>query len=87
MMKRMTTSLLVLAFIVGCSIPAVAAQKAATASKEKPLWEIITDSFKDFKVREQDKIKGCKKVNVFQNISDGIKGGSNSAKNKSLRSN
>lgn len=85
MMKRMITGLLALAFILGCSIPAVAAEKAA-ARKEKPLWEIISDSFKDFKVREQDKVKGVKKINIFQELGDGIKGGSDNAKNQSLRS-
>jgi len=84
MTKRIATVLFVLAFIIGCSLPAVAAEKTA-AGKEKPLWEIISDSFKDFKVREQDKIKGVKKISIFQELGDGIKGGSDNAKNQSLR--
>ena len=54
-------------------------------TKEKPLWIIISDSFKDFKVSEQDKMRPVAKVSIFQSMSDGIKEGSAKAKDLSLR--
>ena len=84
MAKKITGILIIIAFAMGCSLPAVAAEEAKT-DKEKPLWVIIADSFKDFKIREQDKIKGVKKIAVFQDMSDSIKSGAKSAKNQSLR--
>ena len=82
--RKFVNIIIFLVIIAGYSIPAIAAEKSGQ-KEEKPLWGIIADSFKDFKIREQDKIKGLDNVNIFQEISDGIKSSSDKAKDQSLR--
>ena len=79
MLKKIGIALVTFAMLAGNPLSAFAERQ------EKPLWEIIADSFKDFKIREQDKLRGGKKVDSFQNVADHINKGSDAAKNKSLR--
>ncbi|MBL7155633.1 MAG: hypothetical protein ISS90_00645 [Candidatus Omnitrophica bacterium] len=92
MARRIATMVIALLVIAAFALPAVAAQKSMQKSaqtsqqtEEKPLWTIIADSFKDFKMRDQDKLRGGDKITVFQDASDGIKSGTKSAKEESLR--
>ena len=84
MIRKIAVLLLVL-FVTTCITPYLVAAEREKTSKEKPLWEIIADSFAEFKVREQDKLKTSSEVSIFQEISDAIKKGTSSAKNQSLR--
>ncbi|MFH1594507.1 MAG: hypothetical protein ABID09_07410 [Candidatus Omnitrophota bacterium] len=79
MVKKTGIALVASVLIIGSSVTAMAAEN------EKPLWEIIADSFKEYKVREQDKLRGSKEVNTFQNMATGIKDGAKTSKDKSLR--
>ena len=78
MVKKIGTLLAALAIVASGSIAVYAAERS-----EKPLWGIIADSFKDFKVLRR--LKTDKKVSIFQSMHDGIKEGSEKARNKSLR--
>jgi len=78
MTKKIVFLLVALTMIAGITFSALAAD-------EKSLWTIIADSFKDFKIREQDKIRSDQNPNWFQDMSDGIKDGSKKAKELSLR--
>ena len=81
MVGKVVALLLAFALITGSIVPPV----FAAEQKERSLWKIIADSFKDFKIREQDKLKPVKKVGIFQEMSDGIEEGEKKARPKSLR--
>jgi hypothetical protein len=72
-------------FVVAMAFCVTAFAADKPASSEKSLPEIVGDSFKTFKIREQDKIKTSKTVTNFQSVSDSLKEGVVKAKNHSKR--
>jgi uncharacterized protein YxeA len=81
-MKKVLSIIVALAFVLG-AVPVFAQESGA--EKEKNLVQQVGDSLKDFKIREQDKIKTAKKITLFQSMSDTLKKGSSNAKNLSKR--
>ena len=84
-MSKKVAVLLLVVLCVTFAVPYIAAAAdKKQKSDEKPIWTIIGDSFKDFKVREQDKLRPTK-LNVFQDMSDSLHKGSTAAREQSLR--
>ena len=85
-MKRIVALTVIVLFAIG-SVAAFAAQGTAGTQKrgEENLFKIIADSFKDFKIRDEDKVKPVEKITCFQDIYDGIEQGSANAKCGTLR--
>ncbi|MDD5438790.1 MAG: hypothetical protein PHS37_01215 [Candidatus Omnitrophica bacterium] len=81
-MKKFVCLMVAVMFVIGL-MPAFAAEGAKYQGDN--LVKSVGDSLKDFKVRDQDKIKTAKTVPGFQNISNGIKDGAAKAKGLSLR--
>ena len=84
-MKRTIVLAMAIFFTAGTIAVFAAQGQGCSKCDEKSLPQIVADSFKDFKVRPQDKMKPVKEINVFQNMSDGIKKGAAEAKGGSLR--
>jgi len=82
-MKRMICILVALMFSVGL-VPVFAADQTAPA-RENNLIKSVEKSVKEYKYREQDKIKTAKTVPAFQNASNYLKEGQAKAKQQSLR--
>jgi len=82
MAKKLMALLVVSVFAVGM-LPSFAADDAAAGSDN--LITKVDESIKDYKYRDQDKVKTAKTVPVFQNLTDYIKEGSQKAKGLSKR--
>lgn len=81
-MKKAIALIVIVMFSLSV-IPSFAAEKSKAGNPN--LIQSVGDSIKDFKVREQDKVKTAKNVPIFQNMSNYIKEGSKKAKGLSKR--
>ena len=83
-MKRIVALTVIVLFAIG-SVAAFAGTTGTPKARESNLFKIIADSFKDFKIRDEDKVRPVEKITCFQDIYDGIEQGSANAKSGTLR--
>lgn len=79
-MMRKIVGLIIAVLFVASTIPSLA------SAKEKSIFQLMADSMsKPVKLSEKNRIKPVGKIEIFQNLADGIREGSAKVKNCSLR--